>query len=609
MFNVSNSYSEELEGIKSNIEKKELGLQVLKLKEFKLPIKKYNFELEITKDKNLNIIEEFIIKVVLANFDENISSDFIADLLELDKIFVHEYIKQLIHFGIFDKNKLPNFQLTEEGLKFFKAKKMLMKDKAINVQAYIQPEFKIFYDNMILEKISEDIPILELGKNIEESSRDILSDKNIKDKIIKIAKSQKIIAEKKSINQVVSEIREVEDFTSDNIFYNRYIEMWIYNIIDDKLYCRVWDRQTNAYNEIIANYIKVNKPLNKEDFDEKLEEDNSKPIPNENIKKIEIEYIKEIKEAKEIQENKKANNKKLTMSTKNTIRMVRGKDIKQEFNNCLKSVKKYMFIASPWITEQVVDKEMINTFKNIVKKDGVIYIVWGISKDYSNEDRKPSENLLNTLRNIKDENGLSGVFVYWIGNHHTKEIIVDEKIHLAGSFNWLSYRGDYLPRGESVYIVNDKASVKNSKLYWEEIILKKLKEIFNSKDYLNNVKSLLNLQLLGEEAFEYLEKIINYTMAEKGNDKYDKLFNIMLVCWYNNSEKVLVEIMKILLSNNKHVEEVFMILNDFKKNNRANLYNNMMLNYRDIFVKNNLVNEKNNPIKKYKNIKGLIKFK
>jgi len=35
----------------------------------------------------------------------------------------------------------------------------------------------------------------------------------------------------------------------------------------------------------------------------------------------------------------------------------------------------------------------------------------------------------------------------------SREIIVDQEVHLCGSHNWLSYRGDYLPRGELVYKV------------------------------------------------------------------------------------------------------------------------------------------------------------
>ena len=52
--------------------------------------------------------------------------------------------------------------------------------------------------------------------------------------------------------------------------------------------------------------------------------------------------------------------------------------------------------------------------------------------------------------------------VFWLGNSHAKEVVVDRKIHLCGSHNWLSYRGDKLPRGETVYKVTATDKVEEA---------------------------------------------------------------------------------------------------------------------------------------------------
>jgi len=49
-----------------------------------------------------------------------------------------------------------------------------------------------------------------------------------------------------------------------------------------------------------------------------------------------------------------------------------------------------------------------------------------------------------------------------MGNSHAKEIVVDRKIHMSGSHNWLSYRGDRLPRGETVHQVTNTDLVQEA---------------------------------------------------------------------------------------------------------------------------------------------------
>jgi hypothetical protein len=41
-----------------------------------------------------------------------------------------------------------------------------------------------------------------------------------------------------------------------------------------------------------------------------------------------------------------------------------------------------------------------------------------------------------------------------LGNQHSKDVLIDRQIHMSGSHNWLSYRGDRRPRGESTYYVS-----------------------------------------------------------------------------------------------------------------------------------------------------------
>jgi hypothetical protein len=82
-----------------------------------------------------------------------------------------------------------------------------------------------------------------------------------------------------------------------------------------------------------------------------------------------------------------------------------------------------------------------------------ILIGHGIAQRQEDEEKPIPAEVEEKLRGVKTPDGLPAIQVFWLGNSHVKEVIVDGKIDLCGSHNWLSYRGDYLPRGESVYKV------------------------------------------------------------------------------------------------------------------------------------------------------------
>jgi hypothetical protein len=59
--------------------------------------------------------------------------------------------------------------------------------------------------------------------------------------------------------------------------------------------------------------------------------------------------------------------------------------------------------------------------------------------------------------------------VWWLGNHHIKEVVVDQSVYMMGSHNWLSYRGDRMPRGESVFYVTLPEMVSGALNYLEPL--------------------------------------------------------------------------------------------------------------------------------------------
>lgn len=105
---------------------------------------------------------------------------------------------------------------------------------------------------------------------------------------------------------------------------------------------------------------------------------------------------------------------------------------------------------------------MINVLETFTAAGKTLYIAWGIAKRPELEDRAPAMNLLDRLFAIRHDDGTPVIFVRWFGNQHNKEIDIDRSKLLLGWFNWLSYRGDYNLRNESVIVTPDQPVISET---------------------------------------------------------------------------------------------------------------------------------------------------
>ncbi len=163
-----------------------------------------------------------------------------------------------------------------------------------------------------------------------------------------------------------------------------------------------------------------------------------------------------------------------------TAELVRDSDIRPSFLDALEQARKRVLIVSPWMTEQAVDEKLINLFAKLAEKRVITVLGWGIAKRIEEEDKAPTSSLLNKLGRIITPEGLPAVSVVWLGNQHSKDVIIDDKMHLCGSHNWLSYRGDFQPRGESVYRVTIPEQVQLAAGIVEKLFLKRVDEEWNN---------------------------------------------------------------------------------------------------------------------------------
>lgn len=574
----------ETQNVVSILEREKAGLQVIKTKAWSLPIYKTSISLDISTSKDLNIIEEFIFKLASTDIGVSVTADKVAYILGLDEVFTEPIIKKMLEGGALDKESYPVIKITNIGYEQFKNGQSLMRDKKVNLSVFINSDYNLYYSDVKQEETF--VIRKELYKdNVDEIKNNICKDKNIIKIAAEIAKEKKIIVNKNTINQFVSGINKISINESEKKWVN-FIETWVYDVVDKSLFCRVWNLKEKKFDEGLGMLIQNKFPINKEEFKDKMDLINING-EKESTNIYEQEYINSIKlqRAGEI-------------NIKPVIKMLRGDEIKPEFEKCLMEAKNYLFIQSPWISESVIDENMMKQFNALAAKGCRIFISWGIAKSIDKEDRKPSEKLLNRLKQIKFSNGLPAISLYWIGNHHNKEIIVDNSKHLAGSFNWLSYRGDYLPRGESVYVTTDKNQIDDAKKFWENLIVDKIAEELFNDNYIRNISTLLRIENATEKANKIIVENMEYLFSKKIKDSSKKIYNIAVVYFKSGVlNDMFIKCILILIENNLHLINIMTMLVYLKKNNNAKLYDIVMDKYIYVFKKQNLIDSKMKVVK------------
>ena len=292
MFKIK-EYPKYISSVIDNIEKNEESMEVIYYKEWLLPFQKHNVNIQSIIYKNISIIEEFILKIGLASLGKNVTKDYIAEMLGLDMIFIETYIKKLAEDEFIYSNKLPIVETTSKGELYCEKKTTLDRIKEDSFEVYYNPQINITYNPTNLLKSTnekEDIEILNLDFTFKDKIDNI--NEKLKENLLDMAKENNIIPVKKSINQQLKSITMKS--IKEEIGYLRILELWIYDIVDKSLQCRVWNFEDNTFNNEISKFIVDKKTLKEEDF---IISDELKEIPvTNNSNLLEEKFIKSKKE-------------------------------------------------------------------------------------------------------------------------------------------------------------------------------------------------------------------------------------------------------------------------------------------------------------------------
>jgi len=444
-----------LKEMADKIEQQSPGLSVLAARQFRYSVSQVTVEVTISEPRKFNVLEEFILRAGIELYPPP-TVDELATVLGLDPVFVQNTTRTLRSLQTLAWTTNGSIALTPQGRQFYEQGSVPQPPQTKQIYAITDPlNCNLFFLSSPLQETNIDLPELEDFMAIKNRSPDIYSLPLEEFQQIIEASSLGLHAPKEG--KILTEASIIDEST--NIWQAISI-FAIYDLLEDKINLQVRrGKQVLEYPSTSLDILQESGMISLQGLFSLSEE----TIANErNIwmeaRNSEVEARIEkinhiaIENVLKNRTNPKPN-KPVSTSETGSVILLRDSEIRTAFLDTLKSARQEILIFSPWVSEEVIDDQFIKLLENIAKQGVAVLIGYGIARKQEEEERQIPPSLQQKLTGIKTPDGLPAVQIFWLGNSHAKEVVVDRKIHLCGSHNFLSYRGDRLPRGETVYKV------------------------------------------------------------------------------------------------------------------------------------------------------------
>ena len=437
-----------LKNLVDEIEAHSHSLSVLAAREFRYSLRQTPIEVSIKEARQFNVLEEFIIRAAI-EFQPPPTEDELASVLGLDSVFIKTTTATLQSLQTLSATS--PLTVTPEGRSFYEKGFVPQPPYPIQIHAITDPlSDKITFQSESLNETVINLPDLADFLTIDQTIADIAS--------LPLEEIQKSIQASGLALHVPEDGKIVTSFkvlASTQKFWRKISLFVIFDALEDKLSIQI--RNGKQILESASNWLEVLHIEGK--------------ISLQALCKLSTETISFEREAILKQKNteiearlENIRQKALEAATATSVKIdsstllgeaiqLRDGQISQAFSEVLNSAKSQVLIYSPWVNQAVVNEKFLTLLQKLANRGVWILIGHGIARQLEDEDKPIPPEVEKKLRAIKTPDGLPCVQVFWLGDSHVKEVIVDREIHLCGSHNWLSYRGDYLPRGESVYKV------------------------------------------------------------------------------------------------------------------------------------------------------------
>ncbi|WP_373528046.1 hypothetical protein [Nostoc sp.] len=437
-----------LKNMVDEIEAQSLSLSVLAARQFRYSLRQTPVEVNVKEPRQFNVLEEFIIRAAI-EFQPPPTEDELASVLGLDSIFIQTTTATLRTLQTLSATS--PLTVTPEGRLFYEKGSVPQPPYLVQLNAITDPlSDKITFQSESLNETVINLPDLADFITINNTITDI--------SLLSLEEIQKSIQASGLSLHVPEEGKIVTSYkilASTQKIWRKISLFVIFDALEDKLSIQI--RNGKQILESASNWLEVLHAEGKISLQalcklstETINFEREAILKHKNT---EIEARLENIRQKALETATKTSEKVDNSTVLGEAIQLRDGQISQAFSEVLNSAKNQVLIYSPWVNQAVVNEKFITLLQKLANRGVWILIGHGIARREEDEDKPIPLELEEKLRAIKTPDGLPSVQVFWLGNSHVKEVIVDQEIHLCGSHNWLSYRGDYLPRGESVYKV------------------------------------------------------------------------------------------------------------------------------------------------------------
>jgi len=440
------------------------GISVLAGRQFRYPLEQIPVEVTISEPRKFNILEEFILR---AGMESELipTENELAVALGLDPVFVQNTAKTLRSLETLTWTSDAKIILTPQGRQFYLEGSVPQPPQTKQIYAIADPlQGNLFFLFSPVETVEIDLPIFGDFITLENRCQEMSE--------LGLEELQRII-QGSGLGLHVPEdgkIITTAFFTQESQTIWQSVSIFvIFDALEDAIKLQVRQgKQILHYASDLLDILQSEEKVSLQTLlylsDETIAAEREQLLNQRNkevedrIKKIEQQAIETVKELRET--GKQVPSK--GSEEKDQVILLRDIQIRQSFLETLRGGNHQVLIYSPWVSQEVVDNEFIQLLQNLANRGVWVLIGHGISRRQENETRPIPPQVEQKLREIKTREGLSAVQVFWLGNSHAKEVVVDREVHLCGSHNWLSYRGDKLPRGETVYKVTATDKVEEA---------------------------------------------------------------------------------------------------------------------------------------------------
>ncbi|MDZ7958314.1 MAG: hypothetical protein RMY34_10495 [Aulosira sp. DedQUE10] len=421
------------------------NLSVLAARQLRYSLQQTTVELTITEPRPLNVLEEFIIRAGI-EFEPPPTADELAAILGLDSVFVQSTIKTLQKLQTLVV-KSP-ITVTEQGRLFYE--KGSVPQPPYSVQIYAITDSlgdNITFQTEPLNEVPINLPNLADFLNIEHKNNEISS--LTLEQIQTSLQASDVALHVPEMGKIVTAFRVVQP---TQIIWRKISIFVIYDANKDKISIQlrrgkqILDSRSK-WLDILLSEGKISLPALCKSSNEAI---NSELQATLNHKNDEIEARLE-KIRQQALENTTQTDIKLKKSLPSgKVIQLSDRQISQTFLEILNLAKSQIIIYSPLLNYVLANEEILTLLEKLAKRGVEILIGYGIS---SPEEQPISPGIKAKIRAIKTPEGLPSIHLVCLGDSHIKEVIVDRKIYLCGSYEWLESGGYQIALGESVYQV------------------------------------------------------------------------------------------------------------------------------------------------------------